>query len=201
MSPLLVSLVALLVVLGLWGLAVTRRKKASGDEEVLLDIAAPQSTDWVVLFVTVVAAIFLLMLLGPTVPAILFALSLLLCGALMFVDNLPAAITARGFRRGLSITPWSEFAGWHWDADAPRVLVLDGSAGTEDQGLVAVPVTDPRSSEEAPSTPTLPSPDDYLNWESFRDVIEAALQSHLPASPPSTPPAADVAASESATSS
>ena len=183
-EPTLLAWLLLAVVGLIWAGTLSRRSKVTGDEEVLLDIASPPLSDWLVLVLCVAAAIGLLVLLGDSRASVLFPLALVLTGVLMFVDNLPAAITSRGLRRGLSITPWSEFAGWHWDATQPHTLVLDGSAGDTDQGLVAVPVTDPQKAAGAPETPTLPSPDDYAEWEQFRGVIEMAMAKHLPVAAP-----------------
>ena len=189
-TPLTVGLIVLGLVLTCWVIALLRRVKASGDEEVLLDIATPPPSDWVVLALCLAAAVGLLVV-GARLelaawPGILFPLALALTGALMFVDNLPAAITERGVRRGLSITPWSQFAGWHWDAQQPHTLVLDGpSAGDEVDERMAIPVTEPELAGSAPETPDHPSPDDYPDWASFRSVIEASLGKHLPAANPS----------------
>ena len=185
-TPLTVGLIILGLVITCWVIALLRRVKASGDEEVLLDIATPPPSDWVVLALCLAAAVGLIVI-GAQLqldawPGILFPLALALTGALMFVDNLPAAITERGVRRGLSITPWSQFAGWHWDAQQPHTLVLDGpTTGENLDERLAIPVTEPELAGAAPETPDHPSPDDYPDWASFCAVIEAALAKHLPA--------------------
>ena len=180
LSSLWIGLIALAIVLASWVVALAKRAKATGDEEVLLDIATPPLSDWVVLGVLLAAAIALAFMGLSSWPGLLVPLALALTGALMFVDNLPAAITARGLRRGLSIEPWTEFAGWHWDPQEPHTLVLDGDAGEQRLGKVAIPVTEPAKAANAPETPDHPSPDDYPDWDSFREVIESSLTPHLP---------------------
>ena len=192
-SPLLFGLVVLGLVIACWIIALVRRQSVTGDEQVLLDIASPPVSDWVVLGLCLAAAIAMAVIglrleLDPW-PGLLFPLSLALAGALMFVDNLPAAVTARGLRRGLSITPWSQFAGWQWDDEQPHTLVLSADRGDSPEPVVAVPVTDPAKADGAPETPTLPSPDDYPDWDSFRAVIDASLGQHLSATTTPTPTA------------
>ena len=192
MSPTAVSMLLLALVFVCWAVALWKRSRVRGDEEVLLDIAAPPAADWLVLAVCAAAAGVLFWLFGgwtlaeaggrfePSLATFLFPLALLLTGLLMFVDNLPAAITVRGLRRGLSITPWSELVGWHWDEEDPHVLVLRGRQGADEDDVAAVPVTDPKQAGGAPETPALPSPDDFADWDGFRTAIEAALAKHLP---------------------